>query len=176
FGATVELANRNHAIVVGLTELGDYLTTTKNVENVSPMGFGGKAVFDFGSIVFVQAFQGYSLTDDTGIPDYLCVLMGLILEIEGKTIYHTGDTGLFGDMKLIAERHPVDICFIPIGDNFTMGIDDASFAINQFIKPKITVPIHYNTFDLIKQNPEDFKSAVSEGEVQILNPGDAVQL
>lgn len=79
-------------------------------------------------------------------------------------------------MKLIAERHPVDICFIPIGDNFTMGIDDASYAINQFIKPKITVPIHYNTFDLIKQNPEDFKSAVSEGEVQILNPGDAVQL
>ena len=176
FGDTIELANRNHATVIGSAELGDYLTTTKNVENVRPMNIGGKAEFDFGTVKFVQAFHSSSLTDDKGIPVYLGMPMGLILEIEGKTIYHTGDTGLFGDMKLIAERHPVDICFIPIGDNFTMGIDDASYAINQFIKPKITVPIHYNTFDLIKQNPEDFKSAVSEGEVQILNPGDAVQL
>lgn len=176
FGDTIELANRNHATVIGSAELGDYLTTTKNVENVRPMNIGGKAEFDFGTVKFVQAFHSSSLTDDNGIPVYLGMPMGLILEIEGKTIYHTGDTGLFGDMKLIAERHPVDICFIPIGDNFTMGIDDASFAINQFIKPKITVPIHYNTFDLIKQNPDDFKSAVSEGEVQILNPGDAVQL
>ena len=54
-------------------------------------------------------------------------------------------------MKLIAERHPVDVCFIPIGDNFTMGIED---AINEFIKPKISVPIHYNTFPLIEQDPD----------------------
>ncbi|MCG7338456.1 metal-dependent hydrolase [Staphylococcus sp. ACRSN] len=176
FGDTVELANRNHATVIGSAELADYITTNKNVENVRPMNIGGKAEFEFGSVKFVQAFHSSSLTDDNGIPVYLGMPMGVIIEVEGKTIYHTGDTGLFSDMKLIADRHPVDVCFIPIGDNFTMGIEDASYAINEFIKPQITVPVHYNTFDLIKQDPKKFKSAVTVGEVQILEPGQIVQL
>ena len=171
---TIELANRNHATVIGSAELGDYLTTYHNVENVRPMNIGGKAEFDFGNVKFVQAFHSSSLTDENGVPVYLGMPMGLILEIEGKTIYHTGDTGLFSDMKLIADRHPVDVCFIPIGDNFTMGIDDASYAINSFIKPKISVPIHYDTFELIEQDPNKFKEAVSVGEVQILKPGEDV--
>ena len=174
FGDTIELANRNHATVIGSAELGDYLTTYHNVENVRPMNIGGKAEFDFGKVKFVQAFHSSSLTDENGVPVYLGMPMGLILEIEGKTIYHTGDTGLFSDMKLIADRHPVDVCFIPIGDNFTMGIDDASYAINSFIKPKISVPIHYDTFELIEQDPNKFKKAVSVGEVQILKPGEDV--
>ncbi|MDK9851524.1 metal-dependent hydrolase [Staphylococcus equorum] len=175
FGDTVELANRNNATVIGSAELGDYLTTNKNVENVRPMNIGGKAEFEFGTVKFVQAFHSSSLTDDNGIPVYLGMPMGVIIEVEGKTIYHTGDTGLFSDMKLIAERHPVDVCFVPIGDNFTMGIDDASYAINTFIKPKITVPVHYNTFELIEQDPNEFKSAVTVGEVQILKPGESVK-
>ena len=174
FGDTIELANRNHATVIGSAELGDYLTTYHNVENVRPMNIGGKAEFDFGNVKFVQAFHSSSLTDENGVPVYLGMPMGLILEIEGKTIYHTGDTGLFSDMKLIADRHPVDVCFIPIGDNFTMGIDDASYEINSFIKPKISVPIHYDTFELIEQDPNKFKKAVSVGEVQILKPGEDV--
>ncbi|MBN6202797.1 metal-dependent hydrolase [Staphylococcus saprophyticus] len=174
FGDTIELANRNHATVIGSAELGDYLTTYHNVENVRPMNIGGKAEFDFGNVKFVQAFHSSSLADENGVPVYLGMPMGLILEIEGKTIYHTGDTGLFSDMKLIADRHPVDVCFIPIGDNFTMGIDDASYAINSFIKPKISVPIHYDTFELIEQDPNKFKEAVSVGEVQILKPGEDV--
>lgn len=175
FGDTVELANRNNATVIGSAELGDYLTTNKNVENVRPMNIGGKVEFEFGTVKFVQAFHSSSLTDDNGIPVYLGMPMGVIIEVEGKTIYHTGDTGLFSDMKLIAERHPVDVCFVPIGDNFTMGIDDASYAINTFIKPKITVPVHYNTFELIEQDPNEFKSAVTVGEVQILKPGESVK-
>ncbi|MDK9865563.1 MULTISPECIES: metal-dependent hydrolase [Staphylococcus] len=175
FGDTVELANRNNATVIGSAELGDYLTTNKNVENVRPMNIGGKAEFEFGTVKFVQAFHSSSLTNDNGIPVYLGMPMGVILEVEGKTIYHTGDTGLFSDMKLIAERHPVDVCFVPIGDNFTMGIDDASYAINTFIKPKITVPVHYDTFELIEQDPNKFKSAVTVGEVQILKPGESVK-
>ena len=138
------------------------------------MNIGGKAEFEFGTVKFVQAFHSSSLTDDNGIPVYLGMPMGVIIEVEGKTIYHTGDTGLFSDMKLIADRHPVDVCFIPIGDNFTMGIDDASYAINSFIKPKISVPIHYDTFELIEQDPNKFKEAVSVGEVQILKPGEDV--
>lgn len=176
FGDTIEIAKNNNATVIGSAELGDYLTTNKDYDNVRPMNIGGKVDFGFGSLKFVQAFHSSSLTDDNGIPVYLGMPMGVVLELEGKTIYHTGDTGLFSDMKLIADRHPIDICFVPIGDNFTMGIDDASYAINEFIKPKITVPIHYNTFDLIKQNPEEFKQAVNTGEVQILKPGESVNI
>ena len=176
FGNTVELAKKNNATVIGSAEVGDYLSTNKGHDNVRPMNIGGKVDFDFGSVKFVQAFHSSSLTDDNGVPVYLGMPMGVILEVEGKTIYHTGDTGLFSDMKLIADRHPVDVCFIPIGDNFTMGIDDASYAINEFIQPKITVPIHYDTFPYIEQDPEEFKSAVNVGEVQIVKPGEDVEL
>ncbi|WP_353467600.1 metal-dependent hydrolase [Staphylococcus coagulans] len=174
FGDTVELANRNHATVIGSAEVANYLSTAKGIENVHPMNIGGKWEFDFGVLKFVQAFHSSSLTNDEGIPIYLGMPMGVILELDGKTIYHAGDTGLFSDMKLIAERHPVDVCFVPIGDNFTMGIEDASYAINHLIKPKLTVPIHYNTFPLIEQDPVKFKEAVYEGRVQILKPGEAV--
>ncbi len=175
FGDTVELANRNHATVIGSAEVANYLSTVKGIENVHPMNIGGKWEFDFGVLKFVQAFHSSSLTNDEGIPIYLGMPMGVILELDGKTIYHAGDTGLFSDMKLIAERHPVDVCFVPIGDNFTMGIEDASYAINHLIKPKLTVPIHYNTFPLIEQDPVKFKEAVYEGRVQILKPGEAVE-
>ena len=174
FGDVVELANRNHATVIGSAEVQGCLTTYHGIEHAHGMNIGGKYQFDFGTVKFVQAFHSSSYTNEDGIPVYLGMPMGVIIEAEGKTIYHAGDTGLFSDMKLIAERHPVDVCFIPIGDNFTMGIEDASYAINEFIKPKISVPIHYNTFPLIEQDPQKFKEAVSQGEVQILQPGDEV--
>ena len=70
---------------------------------------------------------------------------GILFTAEGKTIYHAGDTALFGDMKLIGERNTIDVAFLPIGDNFTMGPEDAAYAA-ELLKPKIVVPIHYNTF------------------------------
>ncbi|EHJ08823.1 metal-dependent hydrolase [Staphylococcus simiae] len=175
FGDVVELANRNHATVIGSAELADYLTTYHGVKDVRGMNIGGKANLDFGSVKYVQAFHSSSFTHEDGIPVYLGMPMGVIIEAEGKTIYHTGDTGLFSDMSLIARRHPVDVCFVPIGDNFTMGIDDASYAINEFIKPKISVPVHYNTFPIIEQDPQQFKDAVTVGEVQVLQPGEEVK-
>ncbi|MCD8905064.1 metal-dependent hydrolase [Staphylococcus chromogenes] len=175
FGDTIEIAKRTEATVISTAEVANYLNSAHGIENVHGMNIGGKWQFDFGTLKFVQAFHSSSLMDDNGKPIYLGMPMGVILTLKNKTIYHTGDTGLFSDMKLIAERHPVDVCFVPIGDNFTMGIEDASYAINTFIKPKISVPIHYNTFPLIEQNPEDFKNAVTHGEVQILKPGQSVQ-
>lgn len=175
FGDVVELANRNHATVIGSAELADYLTTYHGVKDVRGMNIGGKANLDFGSVKYVQAFHSSSFTHEDGIPVYLGMPMGIIIEAEGKTIYHTGDTGLFSDMSLIAKRHPVDVCFVPIGDNYTMGIDDASYAINEFIKPKIAVPVHYNTFPIIEQDPQQFKDAVTVGEVQVLKPGEEVK-
>ena len=175
FGDTIEIAKRTEATVISTAEVANYLNSAHGIENVHGMNIGGKWQFDFGTLKFVQAFHSSSLMDDNGKPIYLGMPMGVILTLENKTIYHTGDTGLFSDMKLIGERHPVDVCFVPIGDNFTMGIEDASYAINTFIQPKISVPIHYNTFPLIEQNPDDFKNAVTHGEVQILKPGQSVQ-
>lgn len=175
FGDAIEIAKRTEATVISTAEVANYLNSAHGIENVHGMNIGGKWQFDFGTLKFVQAFHSSSLMDDNGKPIYLGMPMGVILTLENKTIYHTGDTGLFSDMKLIAERHPVDVCFVPIGDNFTMGIEDASYAINTFIQPKISVPIHYNTFPLIEQNPEDFKNAVTHGQVQILKPGQSVQ-
>lgn len=78
-------------------------------------------------------------------------------------------------MELIAKRNgPIDVCFIPIGDHFTMGIDDAAYAINELIKPTIAVPVHFDTFPPIKQDPEEFKDKVRT-VCQVLKPGEAVQ-
>ena len=173
-GDTITLAKRTGALVIALPELIDYLAT-KGVENGHPMNIGGNRAFDFGQVKFVQAFHSNSYTEEDGSIIYLGMPCGLIFTLGDKVVYHAGDTGLFSDMKLIADRHPVNLCFIPIGDNFTMGIDDASYAINHFIKPDVTVPIHYNTFDLIKQNPEVFKSQV-DGKVEIIQPGESVTL
>jgi len=173
-GDTIILAKRTGALVIALPELIDYLAT-KGVENGHPMNIGGNCTFDFGQVKFVQAFHSNSYTEEDGSIVYLGMPCGLIFTLGEKVIYHTGDTGLFSDMKLIAERHPVNLCFIPIGDNFTMGVDDASYAINHFIQPDVAVPIHYDTFDLIKQDPEAFKSKV-EGKVEIIQPGESVTL
>lgn len=175
-GDTVKIAQRTGATVIALPEIVSYLSNKHGLENVHPMNIGGNVAFEFGKVKFVQAFHSNSFTEEDGTIVYLGMPTGIVLETEAGTIYHTGDTGLFSDMKLIADRHPIDLCFIPIGDNFTMGIDDASYAINEFIKPKKVVPIHYDTFDYIKQDPEVFKQAVNEAEVNILKPGESVEL
>jgi len=94
--------------------------------------------------------------------------------MNGKSVYHAGDTGLFSDMALIG---PVDCALLPIGDNFTMGIEDAVKA-TAMIKPKTAIPMHYNTFDLIKQNPEEFKDKLSgfDTEVEVIKPGESIEI
>ncbi|KAA1039894.1 metal-dependent hydrolase [Macrococcus equipercicus] len=173
-GDTVAIAKRTGATVIALPETIHYLST-KGVENGRPMNIGGNCEFAFGKVKFVQAFHSNSFTEEDGTIIYLGMPCGLIFTIDGQVIYHAGDTGLFSDMALIAQRHPVDLCFVPIGDNFTMGIDDASYAVNELIKPRIAVPIHYDTFELIKQDPEEFKAQVKT-RVDILKPGEAVVL
>jgi L-ascorbate metabolism protein UlaG (beta-lactamase superfamily) len=84
---------------------------------------------------------------------------GVVITAEGRTIYHAGDTGLFMDMKLIGEMNRIDAALLPIGDNFTMGIDDAVKAV-EFLNPELAVPMHYNTFGIIKADPDEFKRKV----------------
>ncbi|MDR6122091.1 L-ascorbate metabolism protein UlaG (beta-lactamase superfamily) [Bacillus sp. SLBN-46] len=93
---------------------------------------------------------------------------------EGKTIYHAGDTGLFSDMKLIGERHPIDLAFLPIGDNFTMGPEDAAYAA-KLLAAKTVVPIHYNTFPPIKQDPNKFLELLEDKNGKVLQPGEYIE-
>lgn len=156
-GDTLSIAKRYGSLCIAENELASYLSA-KGVK-AHPMHIGGSRTFDFGKIKLTQALHS-SVT-----PDKQCVgaATGVILFIEDKIIYHTGDTGLFSDMKLIGELHKVDYFLVPIGDNFTMGIDDAVKAC-MFVTPGCAIPMHYNTFDIIKADPLVFKSnAESQG-------------
>ena len=172
-GDTLELAKKKNALVVAPNELADYLGWQG--ANVHNMHIGGAYQFDFGKVKFTQAFHGSSFVTKDKEIIYTGMPSGILFMAEGLTIYHAGDTALFGDMELIGKRHPIDVAFLPIGDNFTMGIEDAAFAVS-LLKPKIVVPIHYNTFPPIKQNPQQFAELVTDAEVQILQAGDTVKL
>jgi len=99
---------------------------------------------------------------------------GFVIEINDKTVYHAGDTGLTLDMKLLEDEH-IDVAFLPIGGNFTMDLDDAVKAAD-FIKAKNVVPIHYNTFGAIKADPSEFKSKVKVSEVVILDINESMNI
>lgn len=101
---------------------------------------------------------------------------GVVVEIDGKRIYHAGDTGLTYDLKLVGEFFHPDLSFIPIGDRYTMGPASAAKAV-EFIKTKKVVPVHYGTFPLIAADPEEFKRKVgAAAEVLILKPGETIRL
>lgn len=171
-GDTVELAKANNSLVVAPNELAVYLG--KQGLNVHAMGIGGAYEFPFGKVKYTLAFHGsvYETENEvinTGNPG------GILFYAEGLTIYHAGDTALFGDMKLIGDRNAIDVAFLPIGDNFTMGPEDAAYAV-ELLKPKTVVPIHYDTFPVIKQDPSVFAELVKDSKVQIVKPGENVEL
>ncbi|EUJ33280.1 metal-dependent hydrolase [Listeria floridensis FSL S10-1187] len=159
-GDTVKIAKQSGATVICNAELADFFSL-QGVQNIAGMHIGGKRTFDFGTIKLTQAFHGSSTVVDGQFID-LGLPNGFVFTIEGKNIYHAGDTGLFSDMKLIGELQPLELAFLPIGDNFTMGPEDAKIAAD-FLKAKKVVPIHYNTFPLIAQDGAKFTASLSEG-------------
>ncbi|NEU29892.1 metal-dependent hydrolase [bacterium LRH843] len=171
-GDTVPLAKRNDALVVAPFELATYLGWQG--VRTHPMSIGGSYTFDFGTVKYTQAFHGSSQVVDedkkiiyTGMPG------GILLSAEGKTIFHAGDTALFSDMKMIGELNSIDLAFLPIGDNFTMGPEDAAIAAD-WLQTKKVIPIHYNTFPVIEQDPKEFANRVTGGLA--LNVGEAIEL
>src|SRR5690606_7972490 len=156
-GDTIELALRNNSQVVAPVELANYLAG-QGVETVG-MNLGGSKEFEFGTVKYTKAFHSSSYTTEDGDVIYGGMPAGILFKAEGKTIYHAGDTELFGDMELIGKRNDIDVAFLPIGDFFTMGPEDAAYAA-ELLGAKIVVPIHYDTFPPIKQDPEDFKAMV----------------
>jgi len=155
FGDTVEIAKNHGSVVIAVHELSNLLIS-KGV-NSHGMGIGGQHEFPFGKVKFTIAHHSSSFDLEGGA--YMGEAAGVILNISGKTIYHAGDTALFLDMKLIGEMHSIDVAMLPIGDNYTMGIDDAVKAV-EFLNCKTVVPIHWGTFPVIDTDPEEFKRKV----------------
>lgn len=172
-GDTVDIAKRTGVTVVALNELAVYLGS-KGL-NTHPMNIGGAYDFDFGRVKFTQAFHGSSYEEEDGTFIYTGMPGGILLTVEGKTIYHVGDTALFSDLKMIGELNDIDLAFIPIGDNFTMGPEDALIAAD-WINAKMVVPVHYNTFPVIKQDADAFASRVRVGKGKALKVGESIEL
>lgn len=166
-GDTEQIAKNNQATVIAPNELAVYLGWQGC--QVHPMHIGGAYTFEFGRVKLTQAFHGSARTlDDKQEIIYTGMPAGILLTMDNKTIYHAGDTALFGDMKLIGELNDIDLAFLPIGDNFTMGPEDALLAA-EWVQAKRVVPIHYNTFPLIEQDGyqfvEQLKAKGIEGQV-----------
>ncbi|MTI81058.1 MAG: metal-dependent hydrolase [Firmicutes bacterium] len=175
-GDTVQIAKQCNATVVGVLEIANYCK--RQGVNAHPMQIGGSYQFGSIKVKLTQALHSSSIGGDSGPAEYLGNPCGFIIEMDGKIIYHAGDTGLFGDMELIGRLTSIDLALLPIGDNYTMGIDDAVEAV-KMIDPKSVIPMHYNTFPLVEQNPEQFKekvNAVSSAEVIILESGEEYDL
>ncbi|WP_299094478.1 metal-dependent hydrolase [uncultured Metabacillus sp.] len=172
-GDTVEIAKKNNALVIAPYELAVYIG--KNDINIHPMNLGGAYQFDFGKVKLTQAFHGSSYQEQDGTVIYTGMPSGVLFTAEGKTIYHAGDTALFSDMKMIGERNEIDVAFLPIGDNLTMGPEDAVDAA-LWLKAKKVVPIHYDTFPAIKQDPKAFANMLPEGVGIPLKVGEILEL
>jgi L-ascorbate metabolism protein UlaG (beta-lactamase superfamily) len=171
-GDAVEIAKRTGAMVISNFEIATWMGS-QGVERVHPLHIGGGYDFPFGRVKLTIAHHGSSLPDGSngGNP------AGLLLTLDGKKIYHAGDTALFYDMKLIGEAG-LDLALLPMGDNFTMGPDDAIRAI-KFLEPKLVIPMHYNTFDVIQQDARSFVTRVEDetsAACVLLKPGERYRL
>jgi len=166
-GDAVPLAKLHKATVVAPYELAMFCAE-QGAPNVHPMHIGGAHEFPFGKVKLVVAFHGGGVEgDETG--KYTTFPCGYVVTVGGKSVYHTGDTALTLEMQLLEGR--VDVMLVPIGDNFTMGIEDAVRAVS-FVKPRVAIPMHWSTFPVIEADPQAFKKAVGTlAQVAVLQPG-----
>ena len=166
------IAKRTGALVVTNADICQWLAG-QGVENAHPMHIGGSRAFDFGRLKLTIAHHGSGLPDGSygGNP------AGLLLTLEDGVVYFAGDTGLFYDMKLIGEAG-IDLAVLPIGDNFTMGPDDALRAV-KLLEPKRVMPCHYGTWPVIEADPAAWAERVSaetSAEPVVVAPGQSVTL
>jgi len=172
-GDAIEIAKKSDAMVISNYELSTYCEN-QGVKKVHPLHIGGGNKFAFGSVKLTIAHHGSTLGEKL---EYGGNPVGFIIRAGGKVIYHSGDTGVFMDMKLIGELDKIDLALLPIGGNFTMDISDAVKAI-EFLRPKKAIPMHYNTFDLIACDPADFIKKIKQLGVEgiVLKPGESYEL
>ncbi|MDI3503728.1 MAG: hypothetical protein PWP64_664 [Candidatus Cloacimonadota bacterium] len=166
----VKIADQKSTFIA-VAELASYFQEAGH--HTHAMQIGGAFDFEFGRVKLVSAQHG-SMTADG---KYGGLAAGIVLTIDNITIYHMGDTGIFGDLKLIGDMHKIDYLLIPIGGNYTMDPEDAALAAS-WIKPRFAIPMHYNSFPLIKQDPARFADLCSTHgiKVKIMQPGELITL
>lgn len=162
-GDGYEIVKRTDATAIGTPEVMDIGDDV----NTIGMNVGGTLYLPFGFVRMVPAIHSSGIAGG--------VAVGYVVHIGSKNIYYAGDTCLFSDMKLIGERDKIDYAILPIGDHYTMGIEDAARAV-EFLGAKNVIPVHYNTWALIKQDPEEFESLVRGATVHIVEPGESLRL
>lgn len=166
------IARRTGAEIISNYEITLHYSARKL--KTSPMNHGGACAFPFGRAYMTIAFHT-SMFDDGS---YGGQPAGFIIQTGGKTIYHAGDTALFGDMELLGKLFPIDLACLPIGDRFTMGPGDAMLAA-QMLKAKHVLPMHYNTYPPIAQDGDAFARHLKEKykiEGHALKPGQSLEL
>lgn len=163
-GDSIEICKRTGATFLGTFELGKY-AESEGVENTVGMNIGATLEIEGLNVSMVKAFH----TSERGAPT------GYVLDLGEKVIYHSGDTGIFGDMRLIGELYNPEIACLPIGSYYTMGPREAAEAV-KMIEPEIVIPMHYLTFPVLEQSAkgflEELRSRDLEVESVILNPGE----
>ena len=168
FADAIPLALETDATLVSTFEIVSFAETL-GIANGHPLHIGGGYDFPFGRAKMTPAIHGGQVHGDT-TGQFTTIPGGFLLHLDGKRIYHAGDTALTLDMQLL--RGKVDVAILPIGDNFTMGPEDAAEAVG-FIEPEIAIPVHYNTWPLIAQDPERFRDLVGDrAQVRVMEPGD----
>jgi L-ascorbate metabolism protein UlaG (beta-lactamase superfamily) len=166
-GDAAEIAVKTGALVISNYEIVGYLEG-KGAKGHA-MHIGGGRQFPFGHVKLTIAHHGSTGPNGEALGNPV----GFVLTMGGKKVYHAGDTGLFLDMQLIGDAWgPLDVALLPIGDNFTMGIDDAVLAAG-FLKAKVYIPMHYETFEVIKADPAEFvRKAKGKGyNAVVVKPG-----
>lgn len=174
-GDAAALANRHNAPIVAVFEL----ATVLGWQGLTTHGqhIGGAHDYPFGRVKFTPAAHGTGMIDEAAQTiTYTGQPASILYTVGDKTVFHAGDTALLAEFDLVGRRHNIDLALLPIGDNFTMGPDDAAEAV-RMLRPKRVVPMHYNTWDLIAQDPAAFAGLVGgAAEVVILQPGEAIDL
>ena len=174
FADCVKLAKKHDATVISTYELVDFCQKKEGVKKGHGMNIGGAYMFPFGRVKLTPALHTGSISGDKD-GTYTTDCCGFLISLDGgPTLYHAGDTALITDMQLLQGR--VDVAILPIGDNFTMGPEDAARAV-EMIQPEVVIPMHYDTFEVIAQNPEGFREQVGEAaRVEIMKPGAVYEL
>lgn len=168
----VELARQTNAVVISSWEIHSWLQA-KGIRKTHPMNIGGHWIFDFGKVKCVNAVHSSSLADGT----YAGNPMGFLIETAQGSCYYAGDTALHYDMKLIGDYKKINFAFLPLGNNFTMGIDNAVIA-SHFIKCDKIIGMHYDTFDMIRIDHAEAKRKFDAAgkQLHLMNIGDTMEL
>jgi len=169
-GDALHIAKMGATTFICVSELASLIS--KRGHKVHAMQIGGAFNFPFGRLKLVPAMHG-SMTPEG---QYGGLAAGVLMQIDGKTIYHSGDTGIFGDMQLIGQMNHIDIALLPIGGNYTMDATDALWALDLLL-PDLTIPMHYNTFEVIQADAEGFarQAAIKGYKVRVLQPGQLLE-